>query len=124
MSNNNWMPEDLRADWDRAKADAQAARDELDKSYDPAQWTDAQHATYADIVDKAREKSKTGERMTKEEKQALKEYLKNPDAWLSQVKSDIANRREEATPDVRYDEATDSYYDRYGRECNSRGERY
>lgn len=121
---DDWMPEELREDWARGRAEAEAARDELDKAYDPAQWTDAQHDTYAEIVDRARAKSKSGERMSNEEKQALKEYLKNPDKWIADTKADIANRREDATPNVRYDESTGTYYDRYGRECDSKGERY
>lgn len=118
---DDWMPDHLREDWARGRAEAEAARDELENTYDPAKWTDAQHDTYAEIVDRAREKSKSGERMTPEEKQALKEYLKNPDKWIADVKADIANRREDATPNVRFDPETGLYYDRYGRECDSQG---
>lgn len=118
------MPEHLRDEWDKAKADAQAHREAVERTYDPAQWSDAQHDTFAELVNKAREKSKNGSRMTREEAEALKQYLKNPQIEYDRIKQDIANRREDATPDVRYDESTGSYYDRYGRECNEKGERY
>jgi hypothetical protein len=124
MSNNWWMPEDLRGEWDRAKEEAEAARERVESASNPEEWTDAQHELFASIVDKAREKSKSGERMTKEEAAALKAYLKNPDVEYQRIKADIANRREEATPDVRYDESSGTYYDRFGRECDSNGNRY
>lgn len=121
MSDNYWMTPEQQEDWKKANEDTDRRRAEVES---PSQWSNDTHEEFADIVDRARAKSKSGERLTQEEKQALKEYLKNPDAWLQNTKADIANRREDATPNVRYDESTGSYYDRYGRECNSKGERY
>lgn len=118
MSDNYWMTPEQREDWNRGREETEQRRAEVEP---PERWSDATHDEFSDIVDEVRRKSKTGERMTRAEKQALKEMLKNPDKWLSDVKANIANRREDATPDVRFDPDTGLYYDRFGRECDSHG---
>ena len=120
MTNNNWLPDNLRDEWNKAKADAEAHRAEVEKACDPGQWTDAQHDAFVELVNRAREKSKNGRRMTKAEAEALKQLLKNPDKWAADVRADIANRREDATPNVRSD-GEGGYIDRYGRPCDKDG---
>lgn len=112
------MTPEQREDWARGREETQQRREEVES---PSQWSNDTHEEFADVVDRARAKSKSGERLTQEEKQALKECLKNPDAWVQNTKADIANRREDATPNVRQDPETGLYYDRYGRECDSQG---